>query len=827
MKIPAKDNPDAGVPRWGRRDTLVLLALAVPILLFFADPVFTGRVFHHRDFSRFFYPNYHYAAERLREGQLPLWDPYCFCGHPFMASWYPAALYPLSAIYVLLPFDRALTAFVVLHAYLAPALMYVLLRDLHCRRPAAALGALAFGLSGFALSTIDNPNTLTSLVWMPLVFMLVRRVIGRPSAGLVAGTAVVIALQVYAGGPEMVYCTWLLVGLYAASKVLNDLGTAAGRRVFFPRLGAVAACFVLGLLLAALQLVPFAEVFANSTRGKGYGIGKASFWDVPLRDLLRFIVPDYMTNRTPFGVPISGQQWLKSFYLGLAPLMLTGIALVRVRGRRTLLLVGVGVLGTLLACGDRTLFWVGAYYVMPGIAGLRYPVKFMALPTFSVAVLAAFGTNWLLCAARRERRRTLVVACAVVLIVLAGVGAEALRISSARAALLDDTGRPAMKPDKPRVEAYGITLRSLARTAAVLGAMAVCLAWLAAGTRAGGHGRRLILPAAALGLVLVADTVHHHLPQKFTAHPKIYRLRAASLDRIEALPRPSRVFTDPALYDWARGRYISDRGDSDPLLILRELHTHNLPLVSHVQKVYGFVPIRPYRFETLYMALRQRAAPYRMPILDFLNCRMVMYAPLMIGEAHLDPVRFEARPTALPRATIRRTVLREVPAPEPADTQPAEPRRADLTRDEAAAQWMTSRWFDPAGGVYFDEDPPRLPTADGSQSAARDQVTITTYEPERVVMQVESTAPGYLVVADQFYPGWRATVNGKRTEIGRANLCFRAVPVPAGAFTVEMTYRPWTVTAGLVGLVVGMAVVAGLLICGRLRRRGRAGSEDR
>lgn len=846
---------------FGGRDWLILAGFAALILVVFADPVLTGRVFHYRDFSRFFYPNYYYAAQRLRAGELPLWDPHCFCGHPFMGSWYPAALYPLSVIYIALPFEHALTAFVVFHSYLALAMMYLLIRDLGCGRLGAAAGAATFGLSGFALSVVDNPNTLTSLAWMPLVFLLVRRVMGRPSAGRVMAAGAAIALQVYAGGPEMVYCTWLLTGLYGLAKVIDGRRTAADRGVWRARLAGLAGTFVLGGLFAAFQLLPFAEVLSQSPRSRGYGIVESGFWHVPVRDLWRFLVPDLMTNRTPMEILTSEQRWLKSFYLGLVPLVLAGMALVGVRGRRTLFFVGAGVLGVLFAFGDQSLFWVGAYLVLPGISGIRYPVKFMVLPTFALAVLAGFGANWLVTAAPRSRRRALLVACLAVLLALVAAGAAALAIERARAARMADTGGPIHPADTPTVEAYGITLRSLGRTAVVLAAMSVCLGWLAATQRPRmgksgdsipglrsqrGDGRRMRSPdfparlgrsapwaGAALGLVLLADTVHHHRPQIFTAHPRVYRIRPASMDVIERLPPYSRVFIDHNVFEWARAAYLTGRGDADPLALLRELHTHNLPLLTGSFNVYGFVPVRPWRFHLLYDRLRQRGT-HTKPIIDFLNVTLALHAERMIGSAHLDAVRFEENADALPRATIVRHLLRD-PLPvdgardeeatgdlAPTPSAPASRRgRPAQTRDERAISWLTSRLFDPRREVYLDKEPPPLPSAPAGPPAERDQVTITTYEPERVVLAVESTAPGYLVMADQYFPGWRATVNGRRAEIAPANFCFRAVAVPAGTFTVEMVYRPWTAPVGLALTLAAGAAAFAWLAAARLRRRRR------
>ncbi|NIO00141.1 MAG: YfhO family protein, partial [Anaerolineae bacterium] len=70
------------------------------------------------------------------------------------------------------------------------------------------------------------------------------------------------------------------------------------------------------------------------------------------------------------------------------------------------------------------------------------------------------------------------------------------------------------------------------------------------------------------------------------------------------------------------------------------------------------------------------------------------------------------------------------------------------------------------------------------------QVTVTAYKPEEVILRTSLQAPGYVVLSDSWYPGWKATVDGEPTSIERANVAFRAVYVPEGDHIVHLIYRP-------------------------------------
>jgi uncharacterized membrane protein YfhO len=94
-------------------------------------------------------------------------------------------------------------------------------------------------------------------------------------------------------------------------------------------------------------------------------------------------------------------------------------------------------------------------------------------------------------------------------------------------------------------------------------------------------------------------------------------------------------------------------------------------------------------------------------------------------------------------------------------------------------------------------------------------VQVVSYEPELVALNVTLDAPGVLVLADTWYPGWQATVDGEPAALLRANYLYRAVLLPAGQHSVQFEYRPATLGRGagislaavLVLVVVGVAGV--------------------
>ena len=112
--------------------------------------------------------------------------------------------------------------------------------------------------------------------------------------------------------------------------------------------------------------------------------------------------------------------------------------------------------------------------------------------------------------------------------------------------------------------------------------------------------------------------------------------------------------------------------------------------------------------------------------------------------------------------------------------------------------------FDPADEVVLDQ----LVAID-SRAPLAAHASILEYENQRVVVQASLNEPGVLVLADSYYPGWKAYVNGEEKAIRRANLFFRAVLLPAGNHRVEFRYEPRSFA---IGLTISIATLFGIVV---------------
>ncbi len=352
---------------WNSRKTLGILVILACIA--FADVLFGGKTFYYRDFGVLGIPTTFYARHSFWNGEIPLWNPYSNCGAPFLAQWGTMCLYPLSLIYLLLPFPWSLNFFCVVHLVIGGYGAFKLARAWSGHDFGSTLAAVIFTFNGLTLACLAWPNYCVAIGWMPWVLLYVPRA-AKEGERETLKAIVVASMQLLAGVPELVLLTWgaAFVITIAGSRSKDDV------RWFFVRgflvVAAVAA-------LCAAQLLPFLELWMNSQRASGIAEAK---WSLPMPGVLDLVMPFFRVFKTPQGTYFQyGQHFLSSIYLGALAIALGSAGLVLARDRATKAWFAVAIVGVVIAVE------------MPLSSMARYPVKALLILPCVISVGAAIG----------------------------------------------------------------------------------------------------------------------------------------------------------------------------------------------------------------------------------------------------------------------------------------------------------------------------------------------------------------------------------------------------------------------------------------------------
>ena len=109
--------------------------------------------------------------------------------------------------------------------------------------------------------------------------------------------------------------------------------------------------------------------------------------------------------------------------------------------------------------------------------------------------------------------------------------------------------------------------------------------------------------------------------------------------------------------------------------------------------------------------------------------------------------------------------------------------------------------------LMLNADVPQVETCEPASGAAgpeTNEVRVTRYHSNRIWMRAEMRCKGLVILADTFYPGWQAVVDGKNVPILETYGALRGIVVERGGHNIEMKFKPWSVFTGAVGFALGL-----------------------
>ena len=361
-------------------------AAAAPLLLalvLFREVLVDGRVFFQRDVHLMWYGQLVSLARALREGALPLWEPFASFGTVMLANANYQVLYPPTWLALLLRPADVISLYVVAHFLFAGIGCHRLARELGLGRDGAVLASAVWLVSSAFLSSISLWNHFGGLSWAPWVLLAALRLAARPGLRPALWLAVATALQLFAGSPDLTLFTLVLAALALAS------GGAPGRLKWYALAQALAAG------LAAVQWVPSLAAAHASGRGATVAATAAMGSLHPAGGLLKLMLPfgAWDLPLRPEHQPLfidGGRPLLGSIYVGAATAGLVVAGALRRRPWRSAL-VAVALASFALAMGPHTPVWPALATILPPLRWLRYPEKAALVAGLAGALLSGMG----------------------------------------------------------------------------------------------------------------------------------------------------------------------------------------------------------------------------------------------------------------------------------------------------------------------------------------------------------------------------------------------------------------------------------------------------
>jgi hypothetical protein len=753
------------------------------------------------DLAPFLYPNYRFAAEHLRQGVIPLWNPHLYSGAPFAADIQSGLFYPVNLLVFLLVPNLTyewLEYLAIFHFWLAGTTMYLCLRLLISTPPpqppislspitnlpisqspnlpwtaqgrqppdnpaisplAAFAGALAFQFSDLFIVHFGNLNMIAVAAWLPLIFLLFHLSLRHASLGLAAASGVVLAIATLAGHIQITLFILLTLGLYTLWHIIINHQLPIINYQLSINLASLLITLLVTIGLAALLLLPAYEMSQYTPRAE-LPYQEAARYSLHPAQLVGLFVPNIF-GRDP---ALHWGPWerVETGYIGIMTLILAIAGVLLYPGRLKFFFVGLGIIALLLAMGGYSAAHGWLYAIVPGFNQLRAPARFILLLDFSLAVLAAFGLNQLLHPLSDQAQVTFARLLRMLTWCLGGLIVMALPLSYF-AMLVTQDRDPA------------IFNRSAGAAAGVVAFASFTIAALVILHSMRSHWLRERWAGVAVILVIGLDlfTLGHNVDM---GHAD-----------------PVAGFDHPETLAFLQG---------DPNLFRIEVTTDvwhawqpNTALLNNLYDAWGLYNPLTLADTTLYWSA---APPRSSPRYNFLGIKYVIASKAGApADGDMAPV-FDADPQV--NVYLNRQTLAPVQFV----------GQAKIAPDHTAAwQALFNEDFDPTRMVILEDGQP-LNTQPTSTLAILQRNLRT------VTIAVETDQPGYLVLAEAYYPGWQATVDGQPAPIHRANYAFKAVFVPGGQHTIQFVFNPLIWKVGLI--VSGVTLLAMLVWIGRRKK---------
>lgn len=723
-------------------------------------------------------------------GSIPMWNPYIFCGMPFVDAFHGDIFYlPTFIIKMIMPLERALGWGLVVHVYLAGIFAYLCARGFGLSRLASTFAGITYMFSSYLISMVapghDGKMFVTAL--FPLAFHFLNRGLTTSRLKHFILLGLTITLIILTPHPQMAYFTlWALGGflVYRVIFMFKD-------RVAVSKIALVTAMFVLavviGLFGSAIQFYPGYRYISEFSPRAGDGAeGRSGYdwaisWSLHSEELVGQFIPGFAgVDNQAAGTQYWGRNAFKdnSEYSGVFAILLGIIGIALARKRETWFLLGLGAFALIYALGGTTPIFYLFYYIIPNVSKMRAPSMIMFLFSFSFAILAAYGIDALTRlrtrgsgATRAKLERVLLIAAAIVsvttlLFTVAGSALMSIYTSIVYSSISAN--------NQTALDGHlaGITVSLWVVTILLWVTVLLLRSYVRASI-----GRTALVLLAFISLIdlwrldfTFIDVVDYNS----------YFADAPVLQNLKSSAEPVRVF-DLSKRTFASRDYFALKG------VEQMTGYHGAQLKSFDEFIGGLA----YTRLTNQFGIELRAFHLTGTKYIVLDRGRKMNESTGLKKVYENEVTVYETPAAMRRVSIFHAY----------QMGKGDTTDLDLLYDEN---------FHYQSILILYEKPEFPPTL--NVSGEPETVEIVEHDVNRQVYRARLATPGLLFVSENYFPGWKVKVDGVEKKLLKADHTFRAVSLDAGDHEVEF-YFDWDRYDNS-KLVTWVTVVASLLLLG-------------
>ncbi|MBX9720570.1 MAG: hypothetical protein K2X81_04155, partial [Candidatus Obscuribacterales bacterium] len=388
-----------------------LIMQALILLCFYFPWLSNSSSYFFRDLTHYNEPFARFTGNLMRNFEIPMWNPWTYCGMPQIAISVQGVFYPATSLFAVMPFSSALAASMILHQLILAAGGFLLVLGLGWGILPAIICGITLAMSGYEFCFTSIFSLVESSAWCPLSIWAIQRLgvktfempnaadnrisFSQKEVGLASFVlALLVAMHILAGHPELGAIEFGLLGAYTVFSAWQERrrGNSQWKIITGWRIRAI----FLGVLIAMPAILPAFEWLGLSRRSAGLDPHEALILSANWYDLLGLALPqplgDMQARWSEFRpLVMSGQllPYMASAFVGPAVITMAIWSLFDQEWKERWFIVALTIFVLLLAMGGNTP--LVPFILSIAKSSIRFPVKLMFFVVFGISVMASRG----------------------------------------------------------------------------------------------------------------------------------------------------------------------------------------------------------------------------------------------------------------------------------------------------------------------------------------------------------------------------------------------------------------------------------------------------
>ncbi len=705
------------------------------------------------DNLRIFYPYRKITTDEIKMGEVPLWNPYSFSGNTHLATYQSAIFHPLSFLFLIFPLIDAWSLIIIVGPILGLSFTYLYLKQIGFNRKSSIFGSVVFGLSSFSIVWWEESlMSYYSALFLPLSLFAIEKIYLRLGKINLLILILSLCFSVLSG--------WFQMSLYLYSVSFIYSVFLLFKTKKYKRFLVICFGFIFSILVSAIHLLPSFEALLYAPRGSTDARYLFESYLLKAKDLATFFVPDVFGNPGVYNYFGEGFYYEKVMFVGIPALLFVFFAFISPsKDSREKFFKFLFVLTMSLGFSLPTT-WLILYHLNIPFISKIIPSRIFYLSTFSLAIISAYGVREYLNKFNIKKILIIIVFLVVIyLLIGAIVSFDLLRFVGIKNAILN----------------ISVSFKNIIFQIFILIVSSTIFI-------VGGIKRyRVFSLFALLGISILASLYMANKYLYFSQRKFVFPTTPV-ISKVKELSGINRVLSigngyieknllsyygiySPEGYD---SIYISRYGELVNSLSLKGKYDKEIPRAD------AQIPFLKSLSEYDNNVYRSR----------FLNLVGVRYFLLSSEESNTTKsfkkiwsdgkYNIYENLNSMSRVFIAKKYLVK-------------------KEQQSILNNIFNSKINLKDTVILEETPEI-----DDKIFKKGEIKKISYTPNKIEIQLYTDGSGFLFISDNYFPGWRAYINGVNSKIYRADYTFRSVVVPKGESKVVFIYDPLTFKIGAV-----------------------------